>query len=185
MPALTLFLTRLHLPKYIVCWWSAFCILVGLLSGGCARGDQQSPSKSGSVSDAQLAPDSLTALDKYVAAPDTNYSFHLVRTLPAKDQTTFTLEMTSQAWLTTNEVDRPLWKHWLNIVHPKEVTSSKALLFITGGKNDNKPPKPADETLAQIAVDTKSIVAELRMVPNQPLVFAGETEGRLEDSFIA
>src|SRR5262245_65524261 len=37
----------------------------------------------------------------------------------------------------------------------------------------------------KLAMGTKSVVAELRMVPNQPLVFAGETQGRVEDSFIA
>src|SRR5262245_45165612 len=56
----------------------------------------------------QIARTELTALDKYVAAPDTNYSFHLVSSVPGQGQTTFVLEMTSQAWLTTNEVDRPL-----------------------------------------------------------------------------
>jgi len=131
------------------------------------------------------ATDGLTALDKYVAAPDTNYSFHLVRSAPGKDQTTFLLEMTSQAWLTTNEVDRPLWKHWMILVKPDKVTSSKSLLFISGGANDGKEPKSADGSLAQIAVATKSVVTELKMVPNQPLVFSGETEGRSEDALIA
>ena len=127
----------------------------------------------------------LTALDEYVAAPDSHYAFRLVNTQPGAGQTTFMLELTSQAWLTTNEVDRPVWKHWLNIVRPEKVTSSKALLFISGGANNGGPPKGVDGNLAQIAIATKSVVAELKMVPNQPLVFAGETEGRKEDSLIA
>src|SRR5262245_27584051 len=162
-------LTRFHSSKSLSRWWEPLFVLISLLVVGCARVGQ------GSSPDSLAAIGAPTALDKYVAAPDTNYSFHLVRTVPSNGQTTFALEMTSQAWLTTNEVDRPLWKHWLNIIRPKELTSSKALLFITGGKNENKPPKPADETLVQIALATKSIVAELKMVPNQPLVFAGET----------
>jgi PhoPQ-activated pathogenicity-related protein len=93
--------------------------------------------------------------------------------------------MTSQAWLTTNEVDRPLWKHWVIIVRPDQVTSSKSLLFITGGKNSSAAPDKPDGNLARIAVATHSVVSELKMVPNQPLVFAGETEGRVEDSLIA
>ncbi len=39
--------------------------------------------------------------------------------------------------------------------------------------------------MSSIATATKSVVIELRMVPNQPLVFAGETERRTEDSLIA
>jgi PhoPQ-activated pathogenicity-related protein len=126
-----------------------------------------------------------TALDRYVAVPDTNYSFSLVKTIPGQGQTTFVLEMISQAWLTTNEVDRPLWKHWVNIVRPDELTTSNSLLFISGGRNGGNPPQSADGNMVQIALASKSIVAELKMVPNQPLVFAGETEGRVEDSLIA
>ncbi|MSU58907.1 MAG: PhoPQ-activated pathogenicity [Pedosphaera sp.] len=131
------------------------------------------------------ARDARTALDEYVARPDTNYSFHLVSRLPGKGFTTFVLEMTSQAWLTTNEVDRPLWKHWMILVKPDSVTSTKSLLFISGGANDGNAPGSATDNLVQIALATKSIVTELRMVPNQPLVFAGETERRKEDSLIA
>jgi len=93
--------------------------------------------------------------------------------------------MTSQAWLTTNEVDRPVWKHWMILVRPDAVRSSKALLLIGGGANDGRVPKSADGNLVRIALATKSVVAELKMVPNQPLVFSGETEERKEDSLIA
>lgn len=127
----------------------------------------------------------VTALDEYVAAPDSNYSFHLVKTLPAGDYTAYVLEMTSQAWLTTNEVDRPIWKHWVTIIKPKEITSSKSLLMITGGANGGEAPGQPDPNLGQIAVATKSVVTELKMVPNQPLVFKGETQGRKEDALIA
>src|SRR6266850_7973254 len=64
----------------------------------------------------------ITALDRYVAKPDTNYSYQLVSTVPGNGQTTFVLELTSQAWLTTNEVNQPIWKHWLVIVKPDKIT---------------------------------------------------------------
>jgi PhoPQ-activated pathogenicity-related protein len=137
-----------------------------------------------SIPAAQPNPD-RTALDDYVAAPDPNYSFHLVQSMRGKEQTTFVLEMTSQAWLTTNELDRPIWKHWLTLVRPDNVSSTKSLLFITGGKNGDPPPNSADGNLVKIALTTKSVVAELKMVPNQPLIFNGETNGRSEDALIA
>jgi len=149
---------------------------IAALLAGCARPERLAPAP---------APEQRTALDAYVAAPDMNYSYHLVSTVPGKGQTTYVLEMTSQAWLTTNEVDRPVWKHWMIIVKPDRVTSSKSLLFISGGKNGGDPPKGADANLVQIALATKSVVSELKMVPNQPLVFAGETVQRSEDSLIA
>lgn len=127
----------------------------------------------------------LTALDVYVATPDLNYTYSLVNTIPGTGQTTFVLEMTSQAWLTTNEVNRTLWKHWLIIVKPNGVAHSKSLLYISGGSNDDPAPTSADSTLLQIALDTQTVVTELRMVPNQPLTFAGESFSRSEDAFMS
>src|SRR5205807_2164585 len=71
------------------------------------------------------------------------------------------------------------------VVKPDQVKSSKSLLFISGGKNAGEPPKSADGNMVKIALATGSIVSELKMVPNQPLVFAGQTEERSEDSLIA
>src|SRR4051812_8209089 len=58
-----------------------------------------------------VADDNLTALDRYVAAPDPAYACVLRDTIKSLGQTTYVLELTSQSWLTSKEVDRPLWKH--------------------------------------------------------------------------
>ena len=158
---------------------------IGLAVGACSPLHQGAAQRSQAAAASQAAGAERTALDDYVAAPDTNYSFRLIRKAPGERQTTFILEMTSQAWLTTNEVNRPLWKHWLIVIRPDEVAASKSLLFIGGGANDRPPPKGADGSLVQIALATKSVVSELRMVPNQPLVFAGESIERSEDSLVA
>ena len=132
-----------------------------------------------------FAASSPTALDRYVAAPDTNYTFKLLKTTPTPVGSIYLVEMISQAWLTTNEVDRPVWRHWLNIAVPTEVASQTGLLFITGGNNDKGPPKGPDGNLARIAVETKSVAVELRNVPNQPLEFRGDGHRRVEDDLIA
>jgi PhoPQ-activated pathogenicity-related protein len=129
--------------------------------------------------------DLTTALDRYVAAPDTNYSYTLLNTIAGAGQTTYVLELRSQAWLTTNEVDRTLWKHWLIIVKPTGATNSQSLLWIDGGSNPGTQPTSGDPTLTLIALDTQTIVTQLKMVPNEPLTFAGETSSRTEDGIIA
>jgi PhoPQ-activated pathogenicity-related protein len=68
---------------------------------------------------------------------------------------------------------------------PSEVSSRTALLFISGGNNRKTPPRGPDGNLARIAVETKSITAELRNVPNQPLVFNNDGRERVEDDLIA
>ncbi|HAV61936.1 MAG TPA: PhoPQ-activated pathogenicity, partial [Verrucomicrobiales bacterium] len=126
-----------------------------------------------------------TALDRYVNAPDPAYRHELVENHTGEAGTTYLIKFTSQSWLTAAEVNHTNWWHWLIIHRPKEVTSDTALLFITGGNNkDGKRPNP-DETLTRIANDTGSVVAQLRQVPNQPLIFHGDGKERVEDDLIA
>src|SRR5262249_5627159 len=95
--------------------------------------------------------------------------------------TAYVLEMTSQQWRTTKEVDRPIWKHWLSIVRPQHLTTSTSLLIVSGGSNE-KPPPEVNPVLRQLALATNSVVGEIPMVRNQPLVFAGDGRRRSEDA---
>src|SRR5262245_36926579 len=126
-----------------------------------------------------------TALDKYVEAPDPTYKYELVSKTQGAGYTTFVLKMTSQTWRSTAEVDRNVWWHWMIIVKPDEVKSSKSLLYIAGGNNNSSAPKEADQSLVQLAMATKSVATGLHMVPNQPLTFSDDKKPRVEDEFIA
>jgi PhoPQ-activated pathogenicity-related protein len=132
------------------------------------------------------APDQ-TALDRYVAAPDTNFSWKVVRELPAEGASATLIEMTSQRWLTDQEVERPLWTHWITVVRPATVTSDVGLLFITGGSLERQPPANPPAWLIDAARNTGTVTAELRLVPNQPVIFKDDPtkKPRFEDDFIA
>lgn len=125
-----------------------------------------------------------TALDRYVAKPDPTYSWKLARQTPGDDNTQYVIDLTSQTWRTEKDVNRPVWKHALVIVKPKSVSSNKAFLFIVGGGNDGELPTSADAKAISIARATGSVVAELRMVPNQPLIFHQDRMPRKEDDII-
>ncbi|MBI4910881.1 MAG: PhoPQ-activated pathogenicity-related family protein [Acidobacteria bacterium] len=132
-----------------------------------------------------LAPGAdFTALDRYIAAPDASYQYALARTVALPGVTAYQLNMVSQTWLTTAEVDRPEWRHWVTIIRPANLRSETALLFINGGSNSNTPPTP-DALLATMAVQAGVIVVNLGQVPNHPLRFAGESQTRTEDGIIA
>ncbi len=128
-----------------------------------------------------------TALDRYVAAPDASFSWKVLKSLPAEGATATLLEMTSQKWLTEQEVERPLWTHWLTVVRPPEVKSDVALLYITGGSLERQPPSSPPAWLVNAARDTGTVTVELRLVPNQPVVFKDDPtrKPRTEDDFIA
>jgi PhoPQ-activated pathogenicity-related protein len=126
-----------------------------------------------------------TPLDEYVGRPDPAYSWKLVKTIPGDGYTAFVLDLKSQSWRAPPEVSRSLWQHWLVIVKPDRVEHETALLFIGGGANGQPPPdKPRPDTV-HLARATHSVVAELRMVPNQPLVFNRDGKERVEDDLIA
>ncbi len=79
-----------------------------------------------------------------------------------------------------------MWKHWLRVTIPDQVTSNKAFLFIGGGANDRAAPATPSENYAKMAVDTSSVVAELGQVPNQPMRLADSPDTpRTEDDIIA
>ena len=126
-----------------------------------------------------------TALDRYVAKPDPNFSYKLVNTFEGKDSTGYVFDMTSQQWRTASEVNRPLWQHWVTIIVPKKVTTKTALMVINGGSNGGDPPKGGEVNLHKIARDTGAIVAQINMVPNEPLTFLDDNKSRSEDSIIA
>src|SRR5438093_5246449 len=112
-----------------------------------------------------------TALDEYIAKPDPSYSWKVVNTIPGDAYTTFVVDMQSQTWRAAPEVDRAVWQHWLVIVKPNTVKQDTAFLTIGGGKNGGPAPAgPSPQTIT-FAKATNTVVAELRMIPNQPLIF--------------
>lgn len=152
-------------------------LVVGLLAHGVSAGAQPLRVP---ASDA-----SATALDRYVATPDPAYRWQVVATRQEGPLVVTTIEMTSQTWRTSSEVDRTEWKHYLTVMRPDRVESDTSLLFIGGGANDRTTLPKTDAMLAAFAARTKTIVTELRMVPNQPLTFLNDGVARKEDDLIA
>jgi PhoPQ-activated pathogenicity-related protein len=133
---------------------------------------------------AKPGPADTSALDEYVQRPDAAYRWEVVKTVDGNRSKTAVIKLTSQAWRQEGDVDQPVWSHWLIVVKPAELKTDKALLVVSGGGNDRPAPEGANEVISRIAEATGSIVAELKMVPNQPLVFHGDGTPRKEDDLI-
>jgi PhoPQ-activated pathogenicity-related protein len=128
----------------------------------------------------------ITALDKYVAAPDSHYRYEVINTVRGDGYTTFIVDMTSQKWLTEEDVNLPIWEHYMTITRPDVVRSDIGFLYINKGSKTNPAPSSAVASDVRRALDSGTVVSTLYMVPNQPLIFVGdETQGRSEDSSIA
>ena len=126
-----------------------------------------------------------TDLDKYVHQPDSAFSFSIARIDETKDYRAILVELVSQNYLNSDDVDRTLWKHSLKLVVPRLVQHDTAMLMIGGGDNNNQAISPPTDLAIQFSLTTNSVVAELGMVPNQPLTFATDSKPRWEDALIA
>ena len=127
-----------------------------------------------------------TPLDDYIAKPDPSYTYSVVQTIDNPLGKIYILDMKSQTWRTEKEVNRTLWQHWLTIIVPNDIASNTALLWINGGSNESTSPPNPDGMLIQMALQSKTVVVDLKQVPNQPLVFADDPDNRrYEDAIIA
>ena len=129
----------------------------------------------------------LNVLDEYVrkADDDDNYSWSVHSETETDGVRNVIVDMVSQHWLTEEDVDRPEWRHWLIITIPTKVTSEVGLLYISGGSNNGNIPGP-NETMMRVASATNTVVAELKTIPNQPLVYVSDEfqKPRYEDDLI-
>lgn len=130
-------------------------------------------------------------LQEYVQLPDSAYSWEEEGNVDHGSYQTHLLSLVSQTWRSPSEVDRSEWSHWLTLIVPKEIRNKTTLLYIASGSNDDGPSLETKLPLATLAEQTGSVVAEIRMVPNQRLTFADDPDshhaeaGRQEDELVA
>ncbi|NJN45965.1 MAG: hypothetical protein HC808_05205 [Candidatus Competibacteraceae bacterium] len=115
-----------------------------------------------------------TALDRYIAKPDPNYSYFHHGTDDDFLFKSYFIRMISQQWRSSAEVDRPLWEHDVEITVPLGLgllsdSPETAILLINGGSNSENLPSDANEALGVIATALGVVVAVVEEIPNQPL----------------
>ena len=125
-----------------------------------------------------------TALDRYVNKPDPAFSWKVVSQKTEGDLNLVVMEMVSQNWLTPDKVNQTEWRHWITVAYPTKVRSNIGFLMIGGGSNKDTAPGGPDERTLMIAKATGTVVAELKNVPNQPLIFHNDGKPRTEDDLI-
>ena len=111
------------------------------------------------------------ALENYVKAPDSTYSWKTAGSLETNGLTVTRVDLTSQKWRDS------VWTHTVQIVRPAKVRNPDiAFLFVTGDGSGSRT-LPMLQVLADRAGAMAAVVTR---VPNQPLY-----DGRKEDALIA
>ncbi|MBX7166063.1 MAG: putative Ig domain-containing protein [Pirellulales bacterium] len=147
----------------------------------------------GSAVDQKVVPITVFAsggigvLDQYVNTIESNYKWEIRNRIDGDGFTKYNIQLTSGTWRTAAEVNKPTWTHWLVAYVPDEITNNKALVFIDGGSNSSSPPATTDldSYAGPLAASTGAVFVDLLTVPNEPLLFAGESSSRTEDEIIA
>lgn len=145
------------------------------------------------MADGKLIPSNGVPLFDYINAPDSHYTWTDTGIrLNDSGWHGFMLNLTSQQWLTPQDVSKSVWTHQLLVIVPDELKKrNHAIIYVTGGGNDNPhTPKKDDVDVlvsAVLAVQTGAIAAVLWQVPNQPQVFADDPlkHSRGEDGLVA
>lgn len=121
-----------------------------------------------------------TALQSYLQNGDESFAWNVVESYQLDDLEVYDLRLTSQKWR------EHTWKHTLTVIVPEDMKHVGALLFITGGKNENgKPIKRGGDdefiqTMARVAKKNSAMVTIIWQIPNQPLY-----EDLTEDALIS
>lgn len=140
-----------------------------------------------------------TALDRYMAIPTPEYTWNYTGAkyeghIPfIGGYTAYTLNMTSQKWLTEEEVGRcKIWEHAVVVVvpHNYDPNIKTAVIWPTEGNDPPTVPSESDwnqRLVTVVAVTTRAITVSLYEVPNQYCNFPDDPthENRTEDSLIA
>jgi len=127
-----------------------------------------------------------SALEDYVHAADPSYQFSLARTVVGTGYAYYVLDMTSQTWRSAADVNKPVWRHWVELIVPAGTITGTSLLIVSGGSNNfGSPPSNPDPNAVLLATTSKSVIVNLRVVPNEPVIFTDETRTRTEDEIIA
>ncbi len=121
-----------------------------------------------------------TALQSYLQNEDQSFAWELSGSQELDGVTAYSMILTSQKWR------EHIWKHNLTVIVPEEMNHDGALLFITGGKNEDGNPikRGGDDefimTMARVAEKNSAMVAIIWQIPNQPLY-----EDLTEDALIS
>lgn len=131
-------------------------------------------------------------LARYVSTYDPQYDYELEQVIDYSTTygcVVYILRMTSGVWRSAQDVDETVWEHKLVVIEPSNISETTSMLYITGGSADDDLLTDDEmalvEQLGILAVGSRTAIAILTTVPNQPLVFEGETLSSTEDDIIA
>lgn len=128
-----------------------------------------------------------TALDRYLAKDDGYYQWEYVQSHDQTLHVAHEINVTSQKWLSEEEVSLPVWKHQVFIHIPKVFNIAKwsvkdAIVYLSGGRNQ-KAYGP-DGTVVMATDITQKVLIEVKQIPNQKMTIVGDGDFNYDEDFL-
>ena len=126
-----------------------------------------------------------TSMSDYIESTKNEFSYDIQEVIYEEDWTGYHIKMISGEWLDSKKVDQVEWWHYVDIIIPKQTTSSTGIMFIDGGQKSEDYFR-LDAQSIRNAIKTEAVIVNVSNIPFQPLNFlSSEQDSFEEDDLIA
>ncbi len=126
-----------------------------------------------------------TSMSDYIESTKNEFSYDIQEVIYEENWTGYHVKMISGEWLDSKKVDQVEWWHYVDIIIPKQTTSSTGIMFIDGGQKSEDYFR-LDAQSIRNAIKTEAVIVNVSNIPFQPLNFlSSEQDSFEEDDLIA
>ena len=126
-----------------------------------------------------------TSMSDYIESTKNEFSYDIQEVIYEENWTGYHIKMISGEWLDSKKVDQVEWWHYVDIIIPKQTTSSTGIMFIDGGEKSDDYFRLDAQSIGN-AIKTESVIVNVSNIPFQPLNFlSSEQDSFEEDDLIA
>ena len=126
-----------------------------------------------------------TSMSDYIESTKNEFSYNIQEVIYEENWTGYHIKMISGEWLDSKKVDQVEWWHYVDIIIPKQTTSSTGIMFIDGGQKSEDYFR-LDAQSIRNAIKTEAVIVNVSNIPFQPLNFlSSEQDSFEEDDLIA
>ena len=126
-----------------------------------------------------------TSMSDYIESTKNEFSYDIQEVIYEENWTGYHIKMISGEWLDSKKVDQVEWWHYVDIIIPKQTTSSTGIMFIDGGEKSEDYFR-LDAQSIRNAIKTEAVIVNVSNIPFQPLNFlSSEQDSFEEDDLIA
>ena len=121
-----------------------------------------------------------TSMSDYIESTKNEFSYDIQEVIYEENWTGYHIKMISGEWLDSKKVDQVEWWHYVDIIIPKQTTSSTGIMFIDGGEKSDDYFRLDAQSVGN-SIKTESVIVNVSNIPFQPLNFLSSEQGSFEE----